>query len=565
MNKHMAANLASHGRHGDEHLLHVSADELRGIASLVPGGKLTINPVTGLPEAFSLKKILKTAIPMAAGIFAPMLLPALAPAIAGGIGSGLATAAVTGDLKRGLVGGVIGAGLGSAFGAAGDKVAKMGADKVGLNLANAGNPLESTINALNPSAAYSGMPGGTALSPAFGQKLAAPTLGQKLAAPFQKDSGILGELMKPQNALPIAIGAGQLGEMDARDSLNQLGDARQKEHEEKLKQSYGDLQRGYAAAQPGAVTGINPSRSYMSRNTPLPGYTPQPIYAAEGGITRLRPEFPGGSFSSGSNPGYQGIDPVTVQQNLRGAHRYTPPPGFVPGFSPEARYFSPTPNAPQPPVSGPVDWSQLYANSPINRFTPNKPYFQSFIKPRSNSRDELMNFMSRDWADRNKDRGGYAEGGQVATGGIANLPAQEMQQPQPQELQQVAAALSGQAGDQGDAIINAFIQKYGVDLFRQVREMVLQANVPGAQTEGLIEGQGGGMADEVPGMIGSEQPVAVSPGEYIVPADVVSGLGDGSSDSGAAELDQMAQRTRLARGGSVTQPQPFNARQVMPA
>jgi len=66
-------------------------------------------------------------------------------------------------------------------------------------------------------------------------------------------------------------------------------------------------------------------------------------------------------------------------------------------------------------------------------------------------------------------------------------------------------------------------------------------------------------------MIGSEQPVAVSPGEYIVPADVVSGLGDGSSDAGAAELDQMLSRVRMARGGNAEQAPAIDARKTMPA
>ena len=50
------------------------------------------------------------------------------------------------------------------------------------------------------------------------------------------------------------------------------------------------------------------------------------------------------------------------------------------------------------------------------------------------------------------------------------------------------------------------------------------------------------MDDKVPGMIGDQQPVAVSPGEFIVPADVVSGLGDGSTDAGVEELHGMMDR-----------------------
>ena len=73
------------------------------------------------------------------------------------------------------------------------------------------------------------------------------------------------------------------------------------------------------------------------------------------------------------------------------------------------------------------------------------------------------------------------------------------------------------------------------------------------------------MDDKVPGMIGDQQPVAVSPGEFIVPADVVSGLGDGSSDAGAKELDRMMERVRMARGGTTEQAPSINARKMMPA
>jgi hypothetical protein len=78
--------------------------------------------------------------------------------------------------------------------------------------------------------------------------------------------------------------------------------------------------------------------------------------------------------------------------------------------------------------------------------------------------------------------------------------------------------------------------------------------VPGAQTQGMLEGPGGGMDDQIPGMIGNQQPVAVSPGEFIVPADVVSGLGDGSSDAGAVKLDNMMSDVSMAKTGGIMQP-----------
>ena len=135
--------------------------------------------------------------------------------------------------------------------------------------------------------------------------------------------------------------------------------------------------------------------------------------------------------------------------------------------------------------------------------------------------------------------------------------------PSNEEIQQLAQAIMGESPNQ-DAIINMFIEKYGNEIFMQVREMILnpQGN---AQTQGMIEGEGSGMDDEVMGMIGNQRPVAVSPGEYIVPADVVSGLGDGSSDSGAEELDGMLDRVRKERTGTTKQaPQLSNAGGLLP-
>ena len=72
------------------------------------------------------------------------------------------------------------------------------------------------------------------------------------------------------------------------------------------------------------------------------------------------------------------------------------------------------------------------------------------------------------------------------------------------------------------------------------------------------------MDDLVQGMIGTQQPVAVSPGEYIVPADVVSGLGDGSTDAGVSELDGMLDRVRMERTGPTQQPAPLAKGGMLP-
>lgn len=89
------------------------------------------------------------------------------------------------------------------------------------------------------------------------------------------------------------------------------------------------------------------------------------------------------------------------------------------------------------------------------------------------------------------------------------------------------------------------------------------ASIP--QTEGQVEGKGDGMSDEVYGDIEDQQEVALSKDEFIVPADVVSGLGNGSSNAGASKLYEMMERVRMARTGKKTQPKEIEAEEFLPA
>lgn len=150
---------------------------------------------------------------------------------------------------------------------------------------------------------------------------------------------------------------------------------------------------------------------------------------------------------------------------------------------------------------------------------------------------------------------GFAEGGET-----------EMSADQGSRIIDLAiAAVMGQLPeDQAEAVINRFVDEFGSEAFSILRKQVLQGGIPGAQTEGKINGNGGGMDDKVPGMIGDQQPVAVSPGEFIVPADVVSGLGDGSTDAGVQELHGMMDKVRSERTGMRQQPNPINKAKVMP-
>jgi len=132
------------------------------------------------------------------------------------------------------------------------------------------------------------------------------------------------------------------------------------------------------------------------------------------------------------------------------------------------------------------------------------------------------------------------------------------------ELRVKAAILGELPEEEAGVAIQAFIDEFGEEAFSALRESVLEGIVPGSQKEGEIVGPGGGMDDQIMGMIGNQQPVAVSPGEYIVPADVVSGIGDGSTDAGVQELDGMLDRVRVERTNTTQQPRPLRKGGVLP-
>ncbi len=75
-----------------------------------------------------------------------------------------------------------------------------------------------------------------------------------------------------------------------------------------------------------------------------------------------------------------------------------------------------------------------------------------------------------------------------------------------------------------------------------------------AESPTPIRGTGGGLADLVPAQIDGVQPAALSEGEFVFPADVVSMLGDGSSEAGARILNSLIQEIRgIKQGGDTKQ------------
>jgi hypothetical protein len=82
---------------------------------------------------------------------------------------------------------------------------------------------------------------------------------------------------------------------------------------------------------------------------------------------------------------------------------------------------------------------------------------------------------------------------------------------------------------------------------------------------GYLDGQGDGMSDSIHATIANKQPARLADGEFVVPADVVSHIGNGSSKAGAKRLYSMMSKIRQARTGTAKQGKQINPNKYLPA
>ena len=81
----------------------------------------------------------------------------------------------------------------------------------------------------------------------------------------------------------------------------------------------------------------------------------------------------------------------------------------------------------------------------------------------------------------------------------------------------------------------------------------------------MVRGQGDGMSDEIEATIEGDQDVLLSDGEYVIPADVVAMLGNGSSDAGEKAITDMIRRLRMKKYGRDKQPPEMDDEDMLPA
>lgn len=493
-----AAEVASAGRFGDSVLIHVAPEELAGLASLMPGGKLTTNPKTGLPEAFFF-------LPFLAGL--------------GGLGAGAAaagTAAATGALGAGLGAGMTAAALPLAATTAGTTAGALGAAGAGA----AGLGAASALPLAGTAAATSALPGiaGTAAStlPAA----AIPTSLGGIALP-EVAAGAAGSAIPAvgasspfflQGALPTAAGAGSAG----AGGLGSIGIS-------------GGGTAGAGAAGAGTAASALPATGAGTASTlggALPGST--------------------GAAAAGVGAGAEAAGTLAVPQAASS--------GIFGGMSADKLLQYGALASMMMPQGGGDDEEEEGKEIEGDNYERGEA---SYPDSGSALDEEWDYFPGSNYFSGGGLVKGYAEGG-LATldkkaGGKSGSDGDL--------VEATMMALMGQAPN-ADAIIEQFVATFGrealQDLINRLQSSSqMQAGQP----------QGDGMSDSVPAMIsgaGGQQPAALSEGEYVVPADVVSGLGNGSTSAGANQLQGMVDRTRMMRTGGVVQPPAINPGMALP-
>jgi hypothetical protein len=574
----IASLLASHGRNGDSMLVHMTPGEVQGLQSLAmaAGGSLTINPETGLYEASFLKKLLPTLLGVGLSF-----IPGIGPLAAAGL-VGAGETLRTGDLGKGLMAGLGaygGAGIGSALGGVGS-VAK----------AAAGTP---GISQMTPEAFRS------ALSKEAVDAAAKKTITEGVSK-AGLSSGLEALKTAPLTSLKAVgtqlgtAGVGSLGMTGASLLTPEMDMPKGNKDEENLyyiSEGY-DPEKGFLGGQ------------YVKKYPGLPGY-------AEGGEVDQQQDLRSYYQSLLSTPQQAPQQNAALQQYMTDLNKFvatsgpTAPktsPTYVapPAPPPETKPTNPPP-ATKPPVTTP--------GGGFDGFDPNNfdwDALSQFGVDRQTVEDALRNFG----AGQNTNPMQNINAGNARMGGVAN-PFVEGYTPDFNNLdftqlpgqnqgmdQNVGAATGNLTGIEqfsepaysgmtglGDNLamsgmmdinsMNRGMQDYGMQDYGMMDYGIGADNgfagggQLGSYSDGgrMLRGPGDGMSDDIPAEIRGRkgrQPARLADGEFVVPADVVSHLGNGSSEAGSRKLYEMMDNIRKARTGKTRQAPQVKAEKFLP-
>jgi hypothetical protein len=282
----------------------------------------------------------------------------------------------------------------------------------------------------------------------------------------------------------------------------------------------------------------------------------------------------------------------TAEAEAANRDRFTPGAGFRGGIDPEFNYFGPIQYAEGGPTSLPISPRQM-ANKKLeeymdfNRFmirddeaSQRKDEFEETLLGKIFGGGRGLDYEGRQRANRvsmeqlkEEYPELYERVSKMNEGGIAALRYAEggdmdmSEAPNDKELiSEAVDAIKGK-DDNPEIALARFVSRYGEDALRDLVERVQsgQFDANAETTEGKVSGVGDGMDDMIPATLEGEQDVVLSDGEFIVPADVVSGLGNGSTDAGSKSLYEMMDRVREMRTGGTTQPKQVPQGKMLPA
>ncbi len=585
----VAQHLAAQGRGTDSVLVHMSPKEVGALQHMAKqhGGSLSINPQTGLPEAGFLDAIL----PVVAGAGLAMI-PGVGPLMAAGIVGG-GTALLTKDLNKGLM-----AGLG-AFGGAGLAGGIMSTGAGAL----ASTP-ETVAGALGVPGAATG-PGSqaamlaeqnigmgaqglesvrSAANTAVGvTPTADPTAWDKIQAGFKNtnfDTNYLKSNMLPIGAAlaPALMGGGNLfgGNPAQQQQTANAGYIRPYTYSQTRNPNYAGAGTPYFNQTMTPGTPIA-SGDYGSQLMPL---------AAEGGIMDTRKMADGGIANASNyfdNTKYVGIPTSTVDVANSGIAQLAPPT-----YDPVTRQYVMATPAVVPVAPAPLPG--VASNQRYSSYIPNDTNVEGAGGVGSDGVG--VGVGAGDGPDGSAGDGGaagsYAAGGGIGadyTGfddrnNVINTSAQFNQGPQYPMQQPQNFAYGGGITNSRQASVQSYAaaaQKSPEAMKQLVAKaqsgdrdaMIALNNLQGTPNQNyaagggiynlgsysdggrLLKGPGDGVSDDIPAQIGDKQPARLADGEFVVPARIVSELGNGSTDAGAKRLYAMMERVQSGRKKSV--------------
>jgi hypothetical protein len=161
---------------------------------------------------------------------------------------------------------------------------------------------------------------------------------------------------------------------------------------------------------------------------------------------------------------------------------------------------------------------------------------------------------------------GYAEGGETSLN-LDELPTLNVETGK-QSYNTIQSALANSDNPQGRLLnkLFSFRPGGGQSIYDQFAAKGLKRlNNSQMAKGGYLNGDGDGMDDRIPATIEGKQPARLSNSEFVIPADVVSHLGNGSSEAGSKRLYSMLDRVRKARTGTKKQGKEIKAEKYLPA